>query len=209
MSRNRMLLGCLLAIVTAAGVAMADHHEGKAKAAANESKPAADQANAAVDPMAEMMKAAAPGQAHKNLEAMVGTWKAVVKNSFMAGQEPTEGIAENKMIMGGRYLEMRFKGTMVGQPFEGYGLTGYDNTKKTYTSFWIDNMSTAWMSGAGSMDDKNKTITFISMGEGTDGKPAEYRTTTTMVDANKHVFTMHMKQGDQEMQVMEITYTRM
>ena len=44
--------------------------------------------------------------------------------------------------MGGRYLHGMFKGTAMGQPFEGASVSGYDNTKKKYFNVWVDSMST-------------------------------------------------------------------
>jgi hypothetical protein len=38
--------------------------------------------------------------------------------------------AKNEMIMGGRYLMGSYKGEMMGMPFEGYSMTGYDNAAK-------------------------------------------------------------------------------
>ena len=55
-------------------------------------------------------------------------------------QEST-GTSENKMILGGRYLEQHYDGTMMGQPFCGIGY-GFDNYKKKYVATWIDSMGT-------------------------------------------------------------------
>ena len=49
------------------------------------------------------------------------------------------------MILGGRYLEQRYEGTMMGQPFSGIGVTGFDNYKKKFVSTWVDSMGTAIM----------------------------------------------------------------
>jgi hypothetical protein len=45
---------------------------------------------------------------------MLGRWKAVVK-SWNGPGEPTvsEGTSENRMILGGRYLEQKFQSTMT------------------------------------------------------------------------------------------------
>ena len=159
--------------------------------------------------MAEMMKLATPGPQHEALKASVGKWKAVVK-SWNAPGEPvvSEGTDESRMILGGRYLEDRFQSTMMGQPFEGYGLTGFDNGAKRYWFFWVDNMSTGMMSGTGSMDESGKILTVTATAPGPDGRPMDVRMVTRFVDENTHVWSMYGTQGGREMLMMEITYTR-
>jgi hypothetical protein len=160
--------------------------------------------------MAEMMKYAAPGPGHEKLKSMEGKWKTVTKSWYAPGEPTvTEGSSENRLILGGRYLEQRFKGTMMGQPFEGYGLTGYDNRKGAYVTLWIDNASTEMMKAEGTMDDANNEMAFKATGTGPDGKPMDMRLVTRMVDANRHVFSMYGMMDGKEQLMMEITYTRM
>jgi hypothetical protein len=158
--------------------------------------------------MAEMMKNAAPGPDHKALEPFVGTWKATVKSWWAPGEpQVTEGTMVNSMIMGGRVLEGRFTGTMMGQPFTGLSQMGFDNSKKEYWSTWFDDMSTTMMMQTGGPM-KDKTIVLTGMSEGMDGKPMQCTGTTKVVDANKHVFTMTGKVQGKDVPLMEITYTR-
>jgi len=140
---------------------------------------------------------------------MEGGWKAVVK-SWNGPGEPavSEGVSENRMILGGRYLEQRFQSTMMGQPFEGYGLDGYDNATHSYWFFWIDNMGTSMMSGTGAMDDASKTLTVNAARPGLDGTPTVVKMVTKIVDADTHVFSMYGLMGGKEQLMMEITYTR-
>jgi hypothetical protein len=168
-----------------------------------------DAAAAGGDPMEAMMKAGAPGPQHDQLKKMEGSWKTSVK-SWMAPGEPTTsaGASECHMILGGRFLEERATGDMMGMPFEGHGLIGYDNMKKQYLMTWIDNMGTGIMSANGSYDDAKKTLTFKSMTTGMDGKPAAYRSTSTWTDDNTMVLTMYQTQKGKETKAMEITYTR-
>src|SRR5687768_15991808 len=82
--------------------------------------------------MEAWQKAMTPGPQHKQLDGMVGTWNTTVK-TWMAPGAPvmeTSGTSENKWVLGGRYIEQRFKGSFMGQPFEGIGYTGYDNVTK-------------------------------------------------------------------------------
>ena len=172
--------------------------------------------NKAADPKAmeeAFMKASTPGAEHQRLAALEGQWKATVKMWMDPSKPPetSEGTSEMKMILGGRYLEQSHKGTAMGQPFEGVGLTAYDNMKKKYVSTWIDNMGTGVLTWEGLYDASSSSITM--MGEYMDpmsGKMKKSRTVTTIVSPDQQVFEMYDKApGAKEMKVMEITYDRM
>ena len=114
------LTGALLCMFAFTAVAQHDH--GQKPAAAAPAAPAMDPAM-----MDAMMKAGEPGDAHKKLEGLVGTWDTKVSFWMMPGTDPmaSAGVSTNQWVMGGRYLEQRFKGDMGGMPFEGVGYTGY------------------------------------------------------------------------------------
>ena len=166
----------------------------------------------------EMMKrweaSMMPGDAHKKLEAMVGTWDAEVKmwmNGPTGEATISKGTSINKLVLGGRYVEQDFAGEMMNQPFNGIGFTGYDNFKKKYISSWIDNMSTAMSTMDGSVDKQGSTFTLWgTMDEpmtGERGKKVKY--VTRIIDADKHIFKVYDVQayGDKK-PTMQITYTR-
>ena len=166
----------------------------------------------ASDPaMQEMMKYAMPGPMHASFKPMEGKFKAVVKTWVAPGAEPvvSEGVSDNSIILGGRYLENKYTGSMMGQPFEGFGLTGYDNKGKKIWSTWIDNMSTKGMMMEGTMSADGKTMTCEGVADGPDGKPMKYKTVTKVVDDKTHTYTMTTMEGGKEVPWMEITYTRM
>jgi hypothetical protein len=200
-----------LAALAAAEPAVYATKATKAQPAAKLEAPATPPGDAAHEAaMAEMMKLAVPGPQHERMKASVGKWKAVVKTWNGPG-EPTvsEGVSDNQLILGGRILEQRFQSTMFGQPFEGYGMNGYDNATKRYWFTWVDNMSTGLLSGLGDMDEAGKSLTTTSTTTGPDGKPMNMRSVTTFMDDGTQVFTMYGVMGGQEMKMMEITYTRM
>ena len=160
--------------------------------------------------MEAMMKAGMPGDAHKSLSAMAGTWDTKMKFWMMPGAEPMSGTgkSENKMVMGGRYLEQRFQGSYAGMPFEGLGHTGYDNVKKQYWGTWLDSMSTCLVTATGKID--GKTMTFN--GTTTDpmsGKDTPFEERITILDADHHNFEMWGPGPDGTMfKMMEIAYSR-
>lgn len=161
--------------------------------------------------MEAMAKAGTPGAPHKKLDGFVGTWNTKI-NMWMAPGAPamtSEGTAENRWAMGGRYLEQRFKGNFMGMAFEGLGFTGYDNVKKQYWGTWMDNMSTAMMVSSGWMPDDKTWMFTGSMADPMTGKDSRMEERITMVDADHHVMEMWGPATDGSMyKMMEIHYTR-
>ena len=166
----------------------------------------------------EMMKrwqeSMTPGAQHKMLEESVGTWDAEVK-MWMKGPtgEPmiSKGTSEQKMVLGGRYLQQDFTGEMMGQTFTGIGLTGYDNFKKKYVSFWIDNMSTGMSTMDGALDKDGKSVTMWGkMDEPATGqKDKKVKYVTRFVDKNTQIFeTYDVTSFGDKKPIMEITYKR-
>lgn len=176
---------------------------------AQEQPKMSDQEKAQMD---AMMKAATPGDAHKKLASMVGTWDAVVKMYPMQPGAPVQqsiATSESKWVLGGRWVQETVNGNFMGMPFSGIGYTGYDNIKKQYTGTWMDNMGTATMISTGNMT-SDKTYEFTSsMDDPMSGKSMTVKTKMTVVDDDHHVMEMWGPTPDgKTMKMMEITYTR-
>jgi len=162
--------------------------------------------------MDAMMKAGTPGDAHKKLSSMVGTWDAAVKMYPMKPGAPVQqstATSESKWVLGGRWVQEMVTGSMMGMPFYGIGYTGYDNIKKVYTGTWMDSMSTSTMLATGNMSN-DKTWEFTSMmDDPMTGKSMQIKQKVTMVDDDHHVMEMWGPMPDGKMmKMMEITYTR-
>src|SRR5687767_7477072 len=81
--------------------------------------------------MKKWTEASTPGTQHDVLKGMAGQWKYTSKwweNAKATPQEST-GTSSMKLILGGRFLQHETKGKAMGMPFEGVGITGYDNLK--------------------------------------------------------------------------------
>jgi Protein of unknown function (DUF1579) len=162
--------------------------------------------------MDAMMKAGTPGDAHKKLSSMIGTWDAAVKMYPMKPGAPVQqstGTSESKWVLGGRWVQEMVTGSMMGMPFYGIGYTGYDNIKKVYTGTWMDSMSTSTMLATGNMSN-DKTWEFTStMDDPMSGKSMQIKQKVTVVDDDHHVMEMWGPMPDGKMmKMMEITYTR-
>lgn len=173
----------------------------------------ADKPKPQMDPamMEAMMKAAMPGAAHKALDSMVGTWDTKITMWVMPGADPmvTQGVSEMKWVMGGRYVEQRFKGDFMGMPFEGLGFTGYDNIKKRYFSTWFDNMSTGIMMSTGNAGADGTMTMTGTMTDPMTGKDAATQEKFRVIDANNAAFEMWTPGPDGKMfKMMEIAYKK-
>ncbi len=187
----------------------------EAKTPTKETKPASKPA-AAPDQEA-MMKAwtayMTPGEPHARFAKLAGSWTTKTKSWMDPAQPPEEttGSCEFRTVLGGRYLEQRFEGSMMGQPFSGIGFTGYDNVKKKYESYWIDSAGTGMMIMSGTPDKSGKKTVYTGsmLDPTTNGKKVALRSVDTEVDADNLLFEMWMSGPDGKMaKSMEMVYTR-
>lgn len=155
--------------------------------------------------MAEMMKLGQPGEHHKRLDRMTGEWAADAKFMMPDGSSmESGGSMSSKWILGGRFVKGDFHlNDMMGQPFDGISIVGYDNATGEYKSVWIDSFSTAvfvhdaWFEGD----------TFVSQGK--NGHGGEMMIKATPKGENVVVDEFFEKGPDGEwMPSGTITYTR-
>ena len=166
-----------------------------------------------MDPQAMMevwKKAAIPGEPHKLFATLSGSWTTTTKEWMEPGKPPTEatGTAEMKMLLDGRFLYQEYNGQMMGQPFSGVGIDGYDNLTKKYVTAWIDTMGTGifFMEGTASAD--GKTITLRGSHPMPGGGKMSHRA-VWKIDANNPTFEMYGAHGkEKETKFLEIVYTR-
>lgn len=167
-----------------------------------------DQA-AAMENMMAMMQ---PGPEHQQLAKLVGKWQAVNKMWMDPAAPPMEstGTLEYVSVMGGRYLHGTYKGTVMGMPFEGMSVDGYDRYKKQYFSLWFDNMGTGFIDQRGTCSVDGKTMTLKGMMFNPQlGKDSPVRAISTWVNDNTIRYEMFETKEGKEAKSMEITYTRM
>ncbi len=166
------------------------------------------------DPQAMMevyQKLATPGEPHKLFSTMAGSWITKTKSWMEPGKPPMEstGTAEMKMLLDGRFLQQEFTGEMMGQPFSGVGIDGYDNLRKKYVTTWIDTMGTGIFMMEGTANADGKTITLKGQHAEPSGGHMTHRAVWKIVDSNTQTFDMWGNHGGgKEMKVMEIVYTR-
>lgn len=148
-----------------------------------------------------------PGPEHDRLKKMAGEWDTVTKSPMQSGE--TKGHQTAKMDVGGYFLFTDYKGEMMGKPFHGRGVTGYDSFQKKYVGAWVDSMSPAiYHIEAGFNESGNEFHEYMT-GPGPDGKMMRFRSVIKLIDADHMHMAMFVPGPDgKEMQMMEIAFTR-
>jgi hypothetical protein len=156
----------------------------------------------------KMEAAGTPGPAHKALDAFAGNWKAEVKCWCESGGSPSvsQGTAKTSWILNGHFLEEEFHGEMMGKPFTGRSLMGYDNIKQTFNSVWVSDMQTSILTSEGKGESGNQIITLEGKANcpATGRKDIPTKTVFRVLSPDKYVFEMF----NDGVKKMEITYTR-
>ena len=181
------------------------------------SQPSADEMKKMMEQMMELGK---PGENHKLLAEMAGSWTYTMKmmmDPTTGKPSESKGTATRKAIFDGRYFTFDVSGKFQmpgkdGKPmdmnFKGMAIEGYDNVKKKFISSWIDNMSTMMMNSEGTYDAATKTFTYMADCEMMPGMRTKMREVIKVVDKDHHTFEMYEDRGTGETKSMEIAYTR-
>ncbi|MFI9838326.1 DUF1579 family protein [Nonomuraea sp. NPDC051941] len=164
----------------------------------------------------------APGPFHRQLDPLVGTWKAVKTNYLLGGGKPivsrditvtTRWIAKT----GGRFLEERTEGTLGGNPYYRLGVLGFSTIDRRYEWTTFDSVTPTAMTYRGPALTK-RTDKLSLPGTFTDpgvlgpeyvGKTIPMRTVITIRSNDKHTFDLYFTPpGQSERLVDHVVYTR-
>ena len=142
------------------------------------------------------------------MHAEVGTWNADFKMEMPGAPAMTSKCREVvESICGGKWTWSTFTGEVMGMPFEGHGLNGFDSKSDSVTSFWIDSMNGAFMRTDGAYDAGKQTFTLSGTCYDEQGKRGPVASTST--HTGKDARTMRMAFGEGASQsVMTIDYKR-
>jgi Protein of unknown function (DUF1579) len=151
---------------------------------------------------AQQPEAPKPGPEHELLKKREGTWTTLMK----AGGGEFKGVIIYKMELGGLWLVGSMDTDLGGQRFYGKSLDTYDAKTKKFVSVWADSMGTTPMNMTGTYDEAKKTLTTIGDGEGMDGKPAKWKSVSSMPDADTIETIMYV--GDAKEPMFTVTYKR-
>ena len=155
----------------------------------------------------------AKGPEHEKFKDMVGTWDAETKMWMGPDAEPmvTKGTAVFRLLLDGRYVEQKLKCMMMGEPYEGLGIEGYDRFKKKYVSIWMGSDSTGIFMIEGTADETGKVTTYHGKMDDpiTGQKDKVVKSIAREIDKDTVVFEMYDNiPGVGEFKNMEIKYMR-
>ena len=161
-------------------------------------------------PSPEALARMTPGPMHAKLEALVGSWQVTGKWRMTPDGPWQEFDApiEREWILGGRFVQETIASEFMGQPFEGVGIFGYDNTREEFTMVWFDTMSTGTMFSTGRMEGTSLTFEGESSNAMT-GEKNHWSKSVTDMSGDRHTFTGYGKDANGDVfQNMEGTATR-
>ena len=156
-------------------------------------------------------KVGTPGEPHKLLAKLEGFWTTRTRSWMEPGKPPVEsiGTCDQKMVLGGHYLRQEYAGDMMGQPFTGINLMGYDNHTGKYVSVWLDSFSTAIYYFVGTASADGRTITQECSYDDPVRGPSVWRSVNRIKDDNTLEFEMFITpKGGKEEKMMEMTVAR-
>ena len=161
--------------------------------------------------MEAFAKAGAPGAPHQALAATAGNYDLKVRSWMEPGGPPMEetGTATRAMTLDGRVRVEMVSSAMMGAPYTGHGMQGYDNVTGKYWSTWNDSMSTGLMVSEGTCN-ADKSCSFTgSWNDPIKKAPVTARMMTRWTSPTTEVFEMYGPGRDgKEMKMVEITYTK-
>lgn len=151
-----------------------------------------------------------PAPEHSWLSRHTGTWNARITTTVFPGAPPMEwsGTIHISMTGGGLWQVLDFKGEMMGRPFAGHGMTGFDPFQKKFVQCWGDSMSPNMLQLKGDLDEVNKTL--VMAGEmQTPMGCARMKQITREVSVDELLFLVEVPaENGKDFTVMRAVYTR-
>lgn len=178
---------------------------GQKPAAAPAGKPG-EMDPAAMKAMMDQMLALAPEHAH--LKQFLGTWTTDVTWWENGTENKSKGTATFTEVYGGRYIHSDYHGDMMGMPFQGSMLLGYNKIQKKFESVWVDSWSTGLSLSSGTADSTGKVFTMDGVMDDPMTNQKMHTKEVTTFSGNTMTFTMSKVEGDKTEKMMTIVYTK-
>lgn len=106
------------------------------------------------DPWTEYMT---PSAVHQQLQKYTGNFQMEITMGSGEKASVISVASENKMLLGGRFLEMKQTGIMMGMDYESITTVGFNNTDQIFSLTTITNMGTGTLNLVGKWKDKYKS----------------------------------------------------
>lgn len=143
---------------------------------------------------------AQPGAEHKAIAQLAGNWSGQATLQF-PGMEPMTSEIEvtNTMDLGGFWLLGHFEGSMMGIPFSGHSVFGFDTEKGKYVEIWVDSMRSGMSQLEGDYDAGSRKWTkWLDGKHPMTGEPIRERHTVTLRAADVMILELAMPGEDGE-----------
>jgi hypothetical protein len=86
---------------------------------------------------------AEPAEPHRLLAKLAGAWDVVWQTTLPDGtRQEDRGTAEGEVMLGGRYVRLRFRLQIQGREVHAEQILGFDTLHQVHTSSWRDDLST-------------------------------------------------------------------
>ena len=131
------------------------------------------------------------GPYHKMIDTIAGTWQEEMK-FYMDGVDTPQTVKMTAVIapvLNGLYQQTLHRGKVMGLPYEGRALLGFNKAKNKFEYTWIDNFSSGMMYLTGDLDSVTNLINLTgTMADPVTGKEIGIRQTIEMIDnKNQHI----------------------
>ena len=161
----------------------------------------------------EAMKIAGPAPEHDLIKKLDGKWNVEFKYELGVGMIiEGKGIAEGKMILGGRFLNFEQVTEAAGMKFASLSIMGYDRRINKYTYYGIDEMGTYAVTGEGDYNSSSKILTLNGTTLDPTGKSVamqDYKFIFEFVNDNEIKCDVVFKMPDNtEKAIVKMTYKR-
>jgi hypothetical protein len=145
---------------------------------------------------------------HEGFKKMVGQWDSSWEWTMPMPMKGT-GTATTEVILGGRFVRQVYKSQMMGQPWEGVLLLGYDTIEKEFVSVWIDSMSPLMSISRGKQQEDGSVKMFGVEPDPMTGQKKKVAHVTRWINDNQYTVAFYVVGDDgKETRMGLVTYTR-
>lgn len=109
--------------------------------------------------MAAFAKYTTPGEKHALFERWLGTWDVEMSVIIPGGTpQKSQGTSSCQWQIAGRFVSCALDGSLMGMPYQSFGVFGYDNFKKKHVWTGFDSASTAILRAEGVVVDPTEKV---------------------------------------------------
>lgn len=137
-----------------------------------------------------------PSSLHETLAQFEGDFQMEIEMNGL--KEPVVMSSSHKMILGGRFLELKQKGIMMGMDYESIYTIGFNTIDSTMSMTTITNMGTGTLVLQGEWNEENKTATLYGkLTNPVSKQTINVKQTVQLVDKDTMLIESYDQEGEQ------------